>query len=220
MRWPFRLVALLLMAAVPAALRAGETVERVVVVVNGRPILLSEQEAALQREALLAAKPVATGDDERHAVLERMVDQELLRGEMERSTFQHASASEVDQKIQELRKTFSGTESEAGWNAVLGRYGVSPEELRSAIAFELDTLRLIDLRLRPAAQPDQASIEEYYRGTYLPSLHKAGTKPQALNGVRETIKELLVQQKLGELTTAWLQSLRAQADIRWIVEKP
>jgi len=221
MNWPFRLLVLLLMAALPlAAVRAGETVERVVLVVNGHPILLSELEAALQREALLAAKPVATGEDERHAVLERMVDQEMLREEMERSTFQHASASDVDQKVQELRKTFPEAESEAGWNAVLARYGVRPEELRSAIAFELDTLRLIDLRLRPAAQPDQGSIEEYYRGTYLSSVHKAGTKPQPLNRVRDTIKELLIQQKLADLTSGWLQSLRVQADIRWVVEKP
>jgi hypothetical protein len=221
MNWRYRLLALLLMVALPpATLRAGETVERVVVVVNSRPILLSELEGALQREALLAAKPVATGEDERHAVLERMVDQELLREEMERSTFQHAAATEVDQNIQELRKTFPEAASDAGWTSVLARYGVSSEELRSAIAFERDTLRLIDLRLRPAAQPDQASIEEYYRGTYLPSVHHAGTKPQPLNGVRDTIKELLIQQKLAELTTGWLQSLRAQADIRWVVAKP
>jgi hypothetical protein len=213
-------VVLLLLAVLPATLRAGDTIERVVVVVNGRPILLSEWDAAVQREALLAAKPIASSEEDRHAVLERLIDQELLRSEMERSTFQRAIAQEVGQKLQELRKAFPEVQSESDWNAVLAKYGVSSQELQAAIGFQIDALRLIDLRLRPSAQPDQGSIEAYYRTTYLPSVRKAGGKPQALNQVSGNMKEILIQQKLGDLTTAWLQSLRSQADVRWIAEKP
>ena len=133
---------------------------------------------------------------------------------------QRSPAPEVDQKIRELRKEFSGGETEDGWREVLSRYGVSDQELHDAVSFQLDALRLIDARLRPTVQADQASIEEYYRRTYLPSVHRAGSKPQPLSEVVVMIKEVLAQQKMGDLTAAWLQNLRAQSEIRWsIAEK-
>ncbi len=211
----------LLLAISLGPVRASETVERVVVVVNGRAILLSEWESAARLEALLAARRVATSTEERRAVLERLVDQQLLRTELERSNLQRVTTQEADAKIHELQKEFPGAETEDGWKAVLTRYGVSRQELQDAVAFQLDTLRFIDARLRPTAQADQASVEEYYRETYLSSVRKTGGKPQPLNEVSGNIKEILAQQKMGDLTTTWLQNLRAQSDIRWnIAEKP
>jgi hypothetical protein len=207
-----------LLAAISlASAQTSETVERVVVVVNGHAILLSEWDSAARLEGLLGVKPVATSAEERRAILERLVDQQLLRTELERSNLQHATTQEVDEKIRRLRKEFPGAETADTWKAVLNRYGVSREELQEAVAFQLDTLRLIDARLRPTAQADQASVEEYYRETYLSSVRKAGGKPQPINDVSGTIKEILAQQKMGDLTTAWLLNLRAQSDIRWNV---
>lgn len=212
-----QLALFLLLAFSLAQAQTGKTVERVVVVVNGHVILLSEWDSAARLEALLGAKPVATSAEERRAILERLVDQQLLRTELERSNLQHATTQEVDEKIRQLRKEFPGAETEDGWKTVLSGYGVSREELQEAVAFQLDTLRLIDARLRPTAQADQASVAEYYRETYLPSIRKAGGKPQPINEVSGAIKEILAQQKMGDLTTAWLQNLRAQSDIRWNV---
>jgi DNA polymerase III gamma/tau subunit len=211
----FQLAVFLLAAISLAPAQTSETVERVVVVVNGHAILLSEWDSAARLEGLLGVKPLATSAEERRAILERLVDQQLLRAELERSNLQHATTQEVDEKIRQLRKEFPGAETEDGWKAVLSRYGVSREELQEAVAFQLVTLRLIDARLRPTAQADQASVEEYYRDTYLPSVRRAEGKPQPLSEVAGTIKEILAQQKMGDLTTAWLQNLRAQSDIRW-----
>ena len=79
----------------PAA-RGGEVIDRIVATVNGHIILQSDWNEALSYEALLNGRPVAQfTDDDRRAVLDRLIDQELLRGQMKAADFQHATESEA-----------------------------------------------------------------------------------------------------------------------------
>jgi len=72
------LTAALVITLVPVAFRA-ETIERVVAVVNGRALLLSEWDTAVRLEALLNRKPLESVTDvSRRATFERMIDQQLL----------------------------------------------------------------------------------------------------------------------------------------------
>jgi len=48
----------------------------------------------------------------------------------------------------------------------------------------------------------------------LPQLRQTGAKQVALSDVTPKIKELLTEQKVNELLTTWLQSLRAGSEIR------
>ncbi len=200
--------------AVPL-LRAAETIDRVVAVINGRTILLSEWDTAVRREALLNHKSLASiTDTERRATFERIIDQELLRGEMENSSVAHCTPQDVAAKLHEIRQQYTEASSDAQWNAILDRYGVTQEELEAAIAAELDGLRLLDFRLRSSAQPEAAQIDRYYRAVYEPAMREKRTKPSPLAEVTPQIREILTQEKLTDLTTAWLQTLRAQANIQ------
>jgi hypothetical protein len=75
-------------------------------------------------------------------------------------------------------------------------------------------MRLVDERLRPTIQIDAKSIESYYQQSLLPQLQQAGAREVPLADVTPKIKELLTQQKLDQLLTAWLQNLRATSQIR------
>ena len=75
-------------------------------------------------------------------------------------------------------------------------------------------MRLVDARLRPSVTVDSKSVESYYSEELLPQLRQSGGQDVPLAEVTPKIKELLTQQKINQLLTAWLQDLRSGSAIR------
>ena len=198
---------------------AGKTIDRVVAVVNAHAILLSEWDTAARLEALLDHKPLTTiTDTTRHATLDRMIDQELLRGEMENSSVTRSSSEDVAAKLKEVRQQFPNASTDQQWNALLAQYGVTEAEVEAAVTSELDGLRLLDFRLRSSALPDPAQIERYYHSVYEPAMRAKRARPAPLPDVTQRIREILTEQKLTDLTTTLLQTLRSQANVQMNVQ--
>jgi peptidyl-prolyl cis-trans isomerase SurA len=211
----FVLTGILMLAATPLPARAGEIIDRIVATVNGHIILQSDWDDALNYEAFSGGRLLdELTPDDRKAALDRLIDQELLREQMRSADFQHALQEEVTKRIIEIRRQYPGAETEAGWQAALQRYGLTENQLRQNIVSNLDVMRLVDARLRPTVNIDSQTIESYYNYELLPQLRGAGAKEPALAEVSPTIKELLTQQKVNQLLTAWLQNLRSGSQIR------
>lgn len=193
----------------------GETIDRIVATVNGHIILQSDWDDALRYEAFAEGRPVdkLTAAD-RKSALDRLIDQELLREQIRESDLQKPSDEEVARRILEIRKQYPGAETESGWQAALAHYGFAETDLKQRVALQIELMRLVDSRLRPTVQIDSKSIESYYHQELLPQLRQSGAKEVPLADVTPKIKELLTQQKMNQLLTAWLQSLRAGSEIR------
>ena len=213
-----KLSILICLAALLALTRVAvvaEVIDRIVATVNGHIILLSDWEDSLRYEAFSSARPLdRITAEERKSALDRLVDQELLSEQMRTSDIQHASPEEVAQRVAEIRRQYAGAETELGWRALLDRYRLSEESLRTRVAAELDLMRLVDVRLRPSVTVDSKSIESYYRQELLPQLRQSGAQNVPLADVTAKIKELLTQKKISQLLTAWLHDLRAGSEIR------
>ncbi len=208
----FCVIALLAAAAVPAS---PEVIDRIVATVNGHIILLSDWEDSLRYEAFSSGRSLAsmTAEDGKSA-LDHLIDQELLREQLQASDPQHASPDEVSQRLAEIRKLYPEADTELGWRALLDRYRLSDDRIKKQIEMELDLLRLVDARLRPSVNVDSKSIESYYNQELLPQLRQSGGHNVALSEVTAKIRELLTQKKINQLLTAWLQNLRAGSEIR------
>jgi hypothetical protein len=72
---------------------------------------------------------------------------------------------------------------------------------------------LVDARLRPNIEIDSKSVESYYNQELLPQLRQSGAQDVPLAEVTPKIKDLLTQQKMNQLLTAWLQNLRSGSEI-------
>jgi len=203
----------LLVISLPAL--AGDVLDRIVATVNNHIILQSEWQDAVRYEAFVAGRALdQLRAADRKAALDRLIDQELLREQMRSSGFPHAGSEEVEKRIQEIRKQYAGAESEAGWQAALGRYGLTENELRKRVALQVDLMGLVDSRLRPNVIIDSKSIESYYNQELLPQLRQSGAAQVPLAEVTPKIKELLTQQKMNQMLVAWLQDLRSGSRIR------
>ncbi|HEX9111807.1 MAG TPA: hypothetical protein VF845_10050 [Terriglobales bacterium] len=200
-----------MMLAVPCF--AGEIVDRVIANVNGHIVLQSDWEQELALEALLNGRPVDSFTSaERKAALDRLIDRELLREQVRPS--EAAPAGLVAARVSEVRKLLPDATTDEGWRTVLQRHGLTQSTLEKRLGEEIQLMRLVEARLRPSIQIDQHAVETYYHDELLPQLKRTGGREVALPEVFGRIKDLLAEQRLNQLLSGWLASLRSASQIQ------
>lgn len=206
--------AILLAIAAVSQPAIAEVVDRIVAIVNGHVILQSDWDEALSFEALLTNRSlVKFTDDDRRAVLDRLIDQELLRQQMKSADFSHATDAEVSTRVTEARKLYPQAASDEAWQAILSQYHLTGKDLNAHVRQQIDLMRLVDARLRPTVQIDSKSIEAYYRDQFVPQLKQAGSGEVPFSDVSAKIRELLTEKKVNELLVSWLQTLRSEGQV-------
>jgi peptidyl-prolyl cis-trans isomerase SurA len=207
-------LALLMSALLIPAAWAGQVIDRIVATVNGHIILQSDWDEALCYEALLNGRALNQfTDDDRREVLDRLIDQELLREQMKSAAFEHASETEAAARVAEARKHYPEAATDEGWKLVLSRLGLSEKDLAAHVQQQIDLMRLVDAHLRPAVQIDSKSIEGYYREKFVPQLKPSIAPEVPPADVAAKIRELLTEEKVSELMVSWLQSLRSESKV-------
>jgi hypothetical protein len=203
-----------------ATLGAAETLDRIVVVVNKGIILASQWDEAIRFEAFVEGRDLAAlTDADCDAALDRLIEQELLEQQIATTTYQPATPQEIDARAADLRRQLAPTAADEQWHARLARYRLSEEDVRARIAIQVDVLRFIDLRFRPSIHIDPRNVEAYYRTTFAPQMRAGGQQPPELKFAAPQIEEILVQQRIDELLSAYLKNLRAQSRIQRMAEK-
>jgi peptidyl-prolyl cis-trans isomerase SurA len=193
---------------------AAEVIDRIVATVNGRVLLQSDLDEALCYEALLSNRSLANfTDDDRRAVLDRLIDQELLREQMKSADFRHASDAEVTARIADARKQYPQAVTDDAWHSLLARFHITEKDMFAHVQQEIDVMRLVDARLRPAVQIDAKSIEAYYRDQFVPKLKQSGASEVPLAEVSAKIRELLTEEKVTQMLVSWLQTLRSEGQV-------
>jgi hypothetical protein len=190
----------------------GQIVDRVVSNVNGHVVLQSDWEQEVAFEAFSNARdPDSFTSAERHAALDRLIDQELLREQVRPS--QPAPAEQVAARVAEIRKLHPDCATDDGWRAKLQRYGLTLSGLEKRLGDQIQLMKLVEDRLRPSIQIDQQAVETYYHDQLLPDMKRAGSRATPLPEVFGQIKDLLAERKMNELLTGWLASLRSGSHI-------
>lgn len=213
MRTLSHFVGILLLGGLAVSAYAADVIDRVVATVNGHVILQSDWDDAVRFEAFVDGRPLdQITDQDRGRSLDRLIDQELLREQAQGAEAPAPRPEEVQQRIQDIQQQHAATEPGA-WQSELHRYALNQPQLEAYIAHDLAVLHQVEARLRPAVQINAQNIESYYRNTFLPQLRKTGALEVPLAQVASKIREILTQQKVNELFTSWLQSLRAESKI-------
>jgi hypothetical protein len=199
---------------------AGQIVDRVVANVNGHVVLQSdwEQEVAFE-EFSNARDPNSFTAVERNQALDQLIDRELLREQVHPS--QPAPAEQVAARLAELRQEVCKEAAKLqkdcatgdGWRVTLQRYGLTQSSLEKRLSDEIQLMKLVDDRLRPSIHIDPQAVETYYNDRLLPEMQRAGSRVTPLPEVSGRIEDLLAEQKMNELLSGWLASLRSGSRI-------
>jgi hypothetical protein len=152
-----RAALVLICLAVASAARA-EILDRVLAVVAGRLIMLSDVTAARD---LRIVPPAAGEADPIRDVLTKLIDRELVLVEVDRYAPPEPTADEVDREVQRVRARFA---SQAELDAALARSGLSVQDLRETLRRDLRMRAYLDRRFAAAGDRRQAVVDEWLAG--------------------------------------------------------
>jgi hypothetical protein len=200
---------------------SGEVVDRLVASVDNVPILESDWNHAVALEALEQGRAIGSySGDERRPVLDRLVDQQLIRSQMGDENIAAAEERDIAKQLEKIREQYPAAKSDEDWQHLLAQYGITEEMLRLKVARQLQVMRFVDLRLRPETRVARQDVETYYTENLVPEVRSRNAREASLAEVYAKIEEILRQQRIDALLTAWLQELRDHSDIQWLGVQP
>ncbi len=213
MRGPTIRVLLAAMLAVAAAglLGAQEILDRIVARLENDIILLSDVRALSHYQELVDGK--SETDDQ---ILDRLIDQWIVRTEADVSHFPHPSDADIDSGVSRLQKSFASINE---YEARKKQSGLSDSEIRRIVRLQLFLSNYLDSRFRPGVQIDPKAIEDFYVNKVVPQANSRGQEPPSLDAARDFIQEALIQQGINEQADRWLKESRVRLHIEKLLEE-
>ena len=173
-----------------AAAGRGEIVDKIVAVVDGRIITLSD--VRKQHQIDLVRKYPAQTDEE---ALNSLVDRYLLEGEMAQYPGSDVTDKEVDDEM----------------NRVTDNHGLSTMDIRAAIIGEIQRRNYLIRRYSQFIVISDEEIETYYNDEFVPEVKQRGDTPPPLSQVAMDIRQNLMVEKLKKELDDSLKELRSRS---------
>jgi hypothetical protein len=190
---------LLMSAAAPGA----EMLDRVLAVVSGDLILMSDVRAARTFGFV-----TVEGDDPGGQALTRLIDRALILAEVERFAPPEPESAAVDSGVAALRQRFP---SQAAFAAALAQTGIEERHLREYVRQDLRMNAYLDQRFTSVPPPED-ELGRYYREH--PDLYTRNGVLMPFDAARPEIVRLLTAQSRRTLVNDWVAGLRRRADVR------
>ena len=194
-----------------AQVAAQEVVDRIVARVENDIILMSDVRALSHYQQFMDGKSETDGE-----VLDRLIDQWIVRTEADVAHFPHPSDAEVDRGVQRLQKSFAST---AEYETRKKQSSLSDSEVRGIVASQLYFNNYLDSRFRPGVQVDSKAVEEFYQTGIVPVAKARGQDPPSLDAARDAIQEALVQRGINEQADRWLKESRLRLHIDKLLDE-
>lgn len=199
-----------LSAFAAAPLDAQEVVDRIAARVENDIILYSDIRTLSHYQLLVDGKSESDVQ-----ILDRLIDQWIVRTEAEVARFPLPSEAETQRSLERLQKSFASAEE---YEARKKQCGLSDAEIRSIVASQLYLSNYLDSRFRPAVQIDPKTIEDFYQKSVVPRAKARGQEPPPLDTARDYIQEALVQRGINDEADRWLIESKARLHIEKLMD--
>jgi hypothetical protein len=184
---------------------AQQVLDRVIVRIENDLILLSELERLRGYQILVDGK----AEDDAQLV-NRLIDEWVVRSEAEASRFPHPNELDVDRGLEILEHSFISPED---YRQRKKQSGLDDSQLRIMVASQLYLSNYLESRFRPAVQVDAKAVEDYYNATLVPRAKAKGQEPPTFEAAHDAIEEVLVQRGINEQADQWLKESRDRLHI-------
>ena len=108
--------------------------------------------------------------------------------------------------------------SEAAFRQRVESVGLTPERIDDLIRQRILIERFIEFRFYSFVFVSEQEIEKYYKEVLVPKVQKAGQVPPPLDQVRDTVTEILKQEKISQELDRYLATARQRADVVYVAE--
>jgi hypothetical protein len=194
-----------------SCVQSQEVVDRIVARVENDVILLSDVQELQRYQELVDGK-----SESENAILDRLIDQWIVRSEADLSQFSKPTEADIDRGVSRVERSFA-TQQEYGMRRK--QCGLTEAEVRKIVASQLYLGNYLDSRFRPSAQVDEKAIEDFYQDKVVPTAKRRGQTPPTLDASREIIQEALVQGDINDQADRWLKESRDRLHIQKFLEE-
>ncbi len=195
---------LMVLTAATPGLRAADVIDRVLAVVSGTIITLSEARAAI----LLGFVNTTGAADPIDAALKALIDRELVLDELDRSVVPEPDPALVTRRVERVRERFPEAER---FQQALAASGTDESGLRALARDDVRVKQYIDRRFEAVLPPSDAEVQNYYQANAGQFTRDGQVLP--LEEVRGEILARFVDSRRRDAIEAWMARLRRRADV-------
>jgi hypothetical protein len=190
----------------------GEIIDRIAISVGNQVITESQIDEEIRLTAFLNQEKLDLDKSERKKAAGRLIEQTLVRREMEFSRYPIPALSDAAHSLEALKTRFK---TQAEYQQALDAYGITEDGLMRRLWWQETFLRFVDYRFRPGIQIPDADVHAAYQ-EQLNKWKQEGLDPvPKLEDVRASIEQTLTEQRIDQAMDRWLADTRTQVAIRF-----
>jgi hypothetical protein len=205
-----RLVLLLMLASASSAV---VVLDRMAVIVGKHVIKTSDIDWDLRVTEFLNRQPLNFSPQAKRQSAERLIDQEIIRQEIVTGNYRRPPDTDAAALLNNLRRDRFGG-SDVRMREELQRYGITEDQLRAQLLWQLTVLRFIDQRFRPAVIVSDEDLHTYYT-QHLAELRRQSPDNYSFETLEPKIRSLLEAQRINENFNQWLEEARKRYRIEY-----
>ena len=178
------------LAALLLALAAhADIIDRIAVSVGNRVVTTSDIDREIRVVSFQQRVQPVFDAASRRATADRMVEQKLIRRELESSSYPVPSPSDVEPAAAEFRK--KNFPSDDAFGRSLADYGIAEQDFLDELLWQRTLLLFIEIRFRPGVQVSDQDIQDYFHTVVEPAATAAHPgQPIALEDYHDRIEEI------------------------------
>jgi hypothetical protein len=191
------------MIALAGTLQA-EIIDRIAVSVGNRVITTVQINDEIRVTAFLNHSQANFSPEEKKKAAERLIEQALIKREMDFTHYPVPPLSDADEMLKQLEAERSD----------FARYGISEDDLRQHLWWQLTLLKFIDERFRPSVEVTTFEVRQYYR-EQVEKWKEEGKNPiPPFEDSRDAMTKALTEERVNQAVDRWLGDARTQMTIR------
>ena len=199
----FALVAAFVSVAAAAPDAQPQVIDRIVATVGQQVITLSDARAAVGLGLLPDSSSLPLG-----AVVERLVDRELMRAEIDRFGVMAPAPELLASRIEGIRKRFA---SQQAFDAALEAHGLSDARFRAWVADDWRIEQYIQQRFDAASQPTDEDVLQYFQSREREFTQNG--RPPRFEEIRDEVRRRLLLARRQALIDDWVAGLKRRTEI-------
>jgi hypothetical protein len=194
-------------------LASAAVIDRIAVIVDRHVIKTSDIDRDLRTTQFLNDERMDLSLESRRKAAERLIDQSVIREEIEKGAFFRSDQASVAGMLKRLlQERFGG--SSVRLKEELSRYGLTEEQLRTEMQWQSDVLNFIDERFRPGVLVTDEEVRSYY-DQHTADLKRQFPQLKTYEGMEPKIRESLEGERLNQNFEQWIAEARKRDRIEY-----
>ena len=188
-------------------------IDRIAVVVGKYVIKTSDIDRDLRLTSFLNNEPLSLSASARKVAAERLIDQQVIRAEIAAGGYSRATDSDADAMLRQIQHDRFGN-SGARMTAELQRYGLTEDQLRSQLLWQLTVLKFIQQRFQPGVVVSDEDVQAYYT-QHVAELRRQYSGDSSFPTLEPKIRSQLEGDAVNHEFETWLSEARKRTTIKY-----